>query len=153
MVRLARNKKQTYQINFRPQMGPYGLTLAMTLTLYFQIWNLLYLSYKSDCHETKRKNIEIDLQVSIFPWLFYAVVWSDELRLPVCCPIRGPCAYALAVSQFSLRVSVGSPTLPLNSWMLLQMSSITLSFSHHITICMYPTRSLRPEDRCHWWTL
>ena len=47
-----------YRLNSRPQMGPSGLTLAVTLTLNFQgqIWNLLYLSQKwSNCHE--RKNV------------------------------------------------------------------------------------------------
>ena len=36
MVRLPRNEKQTYWLNWRSQMWPWGLTLAMTLTLYFQ---------------------------------------------------------------------------------------------------------------------
>ena len=36
MVRLPQNKKQTYRMNSRPQMGPSGLTLAVTLTLNFQ---------------------------------------------------------------------------------------------------------------------
>ena len=35
MVRLPRNKKQTYRLNSRPQMWPMGLTLTMTLTLAF----------------------------------------------------------------------------------------------------------------------
>ena len=77
MVRLARNEKQTYQLNSRPQMWPSGLTLAITLTLNFQgqIWNLLYLSQKwSDCHETKRKHIDwtpglkCDQWVWLWPW-------------------------------------------------------------------------------------
>ena len=40
MVRLARNKSQTHQVNSRPQMWSSGLTLATTLTLNFQgqIW-------------------------------------------------------------------------------------------------------------------
>ena len=48
MVPLSRNEKQTHQLNSRPQMWPSGLTLANTLTFYFQgqIWNLLYLSQK-----------------------------------------------------------------------------------------------------------
>ena len=61
MFRLPLNKKQTYWLNSRPQMWPWGLTLAMTLTLNLQgqIWNLLYLSQKwSDCHETKSKHID-----------------------------------------------------------------------------------------------
>ena len=48
MVRLPRNEKQTYRLNYRLQMWPSGLTLAMTLTFNFQgqIWNLLYLNQK-----------------------------------------------------------------------------------------------------------
>ena len=64
MVRLPWNEKQTYRLNFRAQMWPLVLTLAMTLTLNFQgqISNLLCLSQKwSDCHETKA-NISIELQ-------------------------------------------------------------------------------------------
>ena len=46
LVQLPRNEKQTYQLKFRPQTGPSGMTLAMTSILNFQgqIWNLLYLS-------------------------------------------------------------------------------------------------------------
>ena len=61
IVRLPQNKKQTYQLNSRPQMWPSALTLAMTLTLTFQgqICNLLHLSPKwSACHETKSKHID-----------------------------------------------------------------------------------------------
>ena len=60
MVWLQRNEKQTHRLNSRLQMGPSGLTLALTLTLNFQgqISNWLYLSQKwSDCHETKSKHI------------------------------------------------------------------------------------------------
>ena len=63
MVRLPRNKKQTYRLNSRPQMWPSDLTLAMTLTLNFQgqIWNLLHLNQKwSDCHEMKSKHINLN---------------------------------------------------------------------------------------------
>ena len=50
---IAPKQKQTYQLNFRPQMWPMGLILAMNLTLKFQIWNLLYLITKlSNCHKT-----------------------------------------------------------------------------------------------------
>ena len=35
MFRLPRNEKPTYQLKFRPEMGPSGLTLALTLTLNF----------------------------------------------------------------------------------------------------------------------
>ena len=77
MVRLPRNEKQTHRLNSRLQMGPSGLTLAMTLTLNFQgqISNWLYLSQKwSDCHETKSKHIDWTLgfkwdhQVWPWPW-------------------------------------------------------------------------------------
>ena len=48
MVRLPWNEKQTYRLNFRPQMWPSGFTLAMNLPLNFQgqPWNLLYLNQK-----------------------------------------------------------------------------------------------------------
>ena len=48
MVRLSWNEKQTYWLNFRPQMWLYSLTLAMSLTLNFQgkVRNLLYLNRK-----------------------------------------------------------------------------------------------------------
>ena len=77
MVRLPRNEKQTHRLNSRLQMGPSGLTLAMTLTLNFQgqISNWLYLSQKwSDCHETKSKPIDWTLgfkwdhQIWHWPW-------------------------------------------------------------------------------------
>ena len=77
MVRLPRNKKQTYRLNSRAQMWPSSLTLAMTLTLNFQgqIQNLLYISQKwSDCHETKSKHIDwtlglkCDHRVWLWPW-------------------------------------------------------------------------------------
>ena len=40
VVRLPRNKKQTYRLNSRPQMWPMGLTLAMTLTFEFSRSNV-----------------------------------------------------------------------------------------------------------------
>ena len=74
-VRLPRNEKQTHRLNCRLQMGPSGLTLALTLTLNFQgqIWNWLYLSQKwSDCHETKSKHIDWTLGFKwdhgVWPW-------------------------------------------------------------------------------------
>ena len=73
MVRLPRNKEQTYRLNSRPQMWPWGLTLAMNLTLNFQgrIWNLLYLSQKwSDCHETKSKHIDGNLGIKCDHWVW-----------------------------------------------------------------------------------
>ena len=90
MVRLPRNKKQTYRWNARPQMGSSGLTLAMTLTLNFQdqIWNLLYLSQKwSDCHETKSKHIDWTLglkwdhRVWFWPWPW---PWIFKVKSKVC---------------------------------------------------------------------
>ena len=46
ITRLPRNEKQTYRLNFTPQMRPWDLTLALAFTDNFQghIWNLLYLS-------------------------------------------------------------------------------------------------------------
>ena len=80
MIRLPRNEKQTHRLNSRLQMGPSGLTLAMTLTLNFQgqISNWLYLSQKwSDCHETKSKHIDWTLGFKwdhqVWPWLWH---WS-----------------------------------------------------------------------------
>ena len=77
MVRLPRNKKQTYRLISRPQMWPSGSTLDMTLTLNFQgqIWNWLYLCQKwSDCHKTKSKHIDWTLGLKcdhqIWPWLW-----------------------------------------------------------------------------------
>ena len=77
MVRLPRNKKQTYRLISRPQMWPSGLTLDMTLTLNFQgqIWNWLYLCQKwADCHKTKSKHIDWTLGLKcdhqIWSWLW-----------------------------------------------------------------------------------
>ena len=70
MVRLPRNEKQTYRLNFRAQMWLSGLTLAMTVTLNFQgqIYNLLNLSQKwSDCHETKSKHIDWTPRPQMWP--------------------------------------------------------------------------------------
>ena len=76
-VQLPQNKMRTYQLNGRPQMGSSGLTLAMTLTLNFQveICNLLYLSHiRLDCHETKSKHIDWMLGLKwdhrVWPWLW-----------------------------------------------------------------------------------
>ena len=90
MVRLPRNKKQTYWLNSRAQMWPAGLTLAMTLTLNFQgqIWNSLYLSQKwSDCHETKSKHInwtlglKCDQRVWPWPWPW---PWISKVKYTIC---------------------------------------------------------------------
>ena len=64
---IARNEKQTFRLNSRPQIWPLGLTLAMTLTLNFQgqTWILLYLTPKwSDYHETQSKHIDWTLGLS-----------------------------------------------------------------------------------------
>ena len=90
MVRLPRNEKQTYRLNSRAQMWPSGLTLAMTLTLNFevQIQNLLYLSQKwSDCHETKSKHIDrtlglnCDHRVWLWPWPW---PWIFKVKYRIC---------------------------------------------------------------------
>ena len=59
MVQLPQKEKQTYWLNFRPQMWPSGLTLAMSLTLKFQgqIWNLLYLNQKGQITTKWKANI------------------------------------------------------------------------------------------------
>ena len=90
MVRLPRNEKQTYWLNSRAQMWPWGLTLAMTLTLNFQgqIQNLLYLSQKwSDRHETKSKHIDwtlglkCDHRVWLWPWPW---PWIFKVKYRIC---------------------------------------------------------------------
>ena len=75
MVRLPRNKKQTYRLNSRPQMWPSDLTLALIFTVNFQgqIWNLLWLKQKClDYHETKSKHFDWTLGTEcvrqILPW-------------------------------------------------------------------------------------
>ena len=37
MVRLPRNEKQTYQLKFRPQIGPFGFDLGHDI--YFQLYS------------------------------------------------------------------------------------------------------------------
>ena len=90
MVQLPRNKKQTHQLNSRLQMGPSGLTLAMTLTLNFQgqIWNWLYLCQKwPDCHETKSVHIDwslglkCDHQIWHWPWPW---PWIFKVKYEIC---------------------------------------------------------------------
>ena len=76
MVWLLQNKKQTFRLKSKPQMRPSDLTLAMTLTMNFQIqiWNLLYLSQRwFDYHKMKSMHIEWtealnDHQVWPWPW-------------------------------------------------------------------------------------
>ena len=90
MVQLPRNKKQTHRLNSRLQMGPSGLTLAMTLTLNFQgqIWNWLYLCQKwSDCHVTKSVHIDwslglkCDHQIWHWPWPW---PWIFKVKYEIC---------------------------------------------------------------------
>ena len=90
MVRLPWNKKQTYRLNSRPQMWPWGLTLAMTLTLNFQgqIWNLLYLNQKwSDCHETKSKQMDwthgLKCDHGVWPWP-WPWPWIFKVKHGIC---------------------------------------------------------------------
>ena len=75
MARLPWNKNHIYWLNFRPEMSPSDLTLAMTLTLNFQgqIWNLLYLNQNwSNCLETKSKYINwtsgLKCNQWVWPW-------------------------------------------------------------------------------------
>ena len=126
MVWLPRNKKQTYQLNARPQMGSSGLTLAMTFSLNFQgqLWNLLYLSQKwSDCHEAESKHIDQNLgfkwdhRVWFWPWPWSLILkvkyidWTQMWPWPwkVRCEDltnsdRGDfrCRHAVNLSSFSL---------------------------------------------------
>ena len=90
MVRLPRNEKQTHRLNSRHQMGPSGLTLALTLTLNFQgqISNWLYLSQKwSDCHETKSKHIDWTLGFKwdhrVWPWP-WPWPWIFKVKYEIC---------------------------------------------------------------------
>ena len=73
MIRLPRNKKQTYRLNSKPQMWPSDLTLAMTLTLNFQ-GQICCVSAKNCPIASKQKpNISIELlsfecDHRIWPW-------------------------------------------------------------------------------------
>ena len=75
MVGLPRNEKQTHRLNSRLQMGPSGLTLAMTLNSRSNIELNIFLRKKwCDCHEMKSKHIDssqdlkCDHQVLPWPW-------------------------------------------------------------------------------------
>ena len=100
MVRLPRNEKQTHRLNSRLQMGPSGLTLAMTLTLNFQgqISNWLYLSQKwSDCHETKSKHIDWTLGFKwdhrVWPWPWpWPWIFKVKYRIGYISAKNGPIA-------------------------------------------------------------
>ena len=85
MVRLPWNEKQKCRLNFRPQMWPSDLTLAMSLTLNFQgqIWNLLYLYQKrSDYHEAKSKHIEWTPGLKCDQWVWLAMTLIFEYSRP-----------------------------------------------------------------------
>ena len=71
-------------------MWPWGLTLAMTLTLNFQgqIWNLLYLNQKwSDCHETKSKHMDwthgLKCDHGVWPWP-WPWPWIFKVKHGIC---------------------------------------------------------------------
>ena len=88
MVRLPRNKKQTYRLISRPQMWPSGLTLAMTLNFQGQMRNWLYLCQTwSDCHKTKSKHInwtlglKCDHQIWPWPWPW---TWIFKVKYEIC---------------------------------------------------------------------
>ena len=74
MSRFPRNKKQTYRLNFMPQMWPSNLNLAMTLAMKFQgqIWKTLYLSQRwFHCHIMESTYIEWTEGLNynqVWPW-------------------------------------------------------------------------------------
>ena len=74
MVRLPRNKKESYRLNSKPQMWPLDLALAVTLTLNFQgqMWNLLHLSQNGPIATKQNKHIDWTLSLKcdqrIWPW-------------------------------------------------------------------------------------
>ena len=63
VVRLLRNKKQTYRLNPRPQMWPMGLTLVMTLTFEFSRLNVTPL--------TTCMALTEDFHGQILKWLYF----------------------------------------------------------------------------------
>ena len=79
-------------MNSRLQIGPSGLTLAMTLTLNFQgqISNWIYLSQKwSDCHGTKSEHIDWTLGLKcdhqIWPWPWpWPWPWIFKVKYEIC---------------------------------------------------------------------
>ena len=81
MVRLPRNEKQTYRLNSRLQMWPWGFALAMTLTLNFQgqIWNLLYLNQKWSEGQVWIYKIVTRVTSDVgMPWT-HLFIWGDQL--------------------------------------------------------------------------
>ena len=123
MVRLPRNKKQTYRLNSMPQMWPSDLTLAMTLTLNFQgqIWNLLYLGQKwSDCHETKSKHIDWTLCLKCnhrdwpwpwpWPWIFkvkYEIYYILAKNGPIAMKQKANISIELYASNVTIGIDLG----------------------------------------------
>ena len=90
MVRLTRNKKQTYRLNSMPQIWPLGLTLVMTLTLNFQgqTWNLLHLSQEmvwlpQNEKQTYRFNLGIKCDHQIWPWP-WPWPWIYKVKYGIC---------------------------------------------------------------------
>ena len=95
----TRNKTQIHRLIPEPQMSPWNLTLAMTLTLNFQgqIWNSLYLGLKwSDQYETKSKHLDWSLSLKCdhgirhwlwpWPWLFkvkYGILYISAQNGPI----------------------------------------------------------------------
>ena len=66
MVRLPQNKKQTYQLNSKPQMWPYGCDLVCDLDLEFSRSNMesaIFRPKMVDCHEIKSKHINWTLSL------------------------------------------------------------------------------------------
>ena len=57
---IAMKLKQSYRLNFRPQVGPSSLTLAMTLNCHGQIGNSLYLTQNwSHFPQTKFRHTDL----------------------------------------------------------------------------------------------
>ena len=72
----TKQKNQAYLLNPTSQMWPWGLTLAVTLTLNFQgqIWNQLYLSQNGPIDTKQKTNISIELYAS------NVTIWFDLPR-------------------------------------------------------------------------
>ena len=77
MIRLPWNKKQTYWLNSRHLMWPFGLNLAMTLTLSCQgqLCNLLYLSQKwCNCPQNEKRTYRLDTRPQMQPSILTLVM-------------------------------------------------------------------------------
>ena len=141
MVRLPRNEKQTYRLNYRTQLWPSGLTLAMTLTLNFQgqIWNFLYLSQKwSDCHETKSKHIDWTIGLKCdhwvwpwpwpWPWIFkvkYGISYISAKSAPIATNKKQTYRLNSRPQMWPMGLNL-TITLTFEFWRL----NVTLSFDH-----------------------